>query len=95
MARKKKNAAKAVEPVVENPVIVEVETPAPTVEETPKVEEVVKVEENTEKEKVREQDKKIAEGAKAREEMKKAWKKRVISSDSQTNQYTYNLGSIL
>ena len=81
MAKKKK---KAEEPIVENPVVAEVETPAAPV-----------VEEKTEAEKVKELDKKIAEGAKAREGMKQAWKKRIIASDSQTNQYTYNLGSIL
>lgn len=81
MARKKK---KAEEPIVENPVVAEVEAPAAPV-----------VEEKTEAEKVKEQDKKIAKGAKAREEMKQAWKKRITASDSQTNHYTYNLGSIL
>jgi hypothetical protein len=81
MARKKK---KAEEPIVENPVVAEVETPTVPV-----------VEEKTELEKVKELDKKIAKGAKAREEMKQAWKKRINTSDSQTNQYTYNLGSIL
>lgn len=81
MARKKK---KAEEPIVENPVVTKVEAPAAPV-----------IEENTKAEKVKELDKKIAEGAKAREEMKQSWKKRIMTSDSQTNQYTYNLGSIL
>lgn len=95
MARKKKNVVVAEEPIVENPVVEEViaEVEAPAEVEEPASAPVV--EEKTEAKKVKELDKKIAEGAKAREEMKQAWKKRVIASDAQTNQFTYNLGSIL
>ena len=83
------------------------ETPVETVEEaqveTPVVEEKqdegITVAEETElgieKEK-KEVEKKISEGTAALEEMKLAWKKRLHgNNDSQTNLYTYNIGSIL
>jgi hypothetical protein len=92
MARKKAKKTEIVEEaqvIKESPVIEE--EVAKTEETVEKVEEVTKEPEVIE-EKSRE--KKILEGAKAREEMKKAWQKR-IKGDSITNLYSYNIGSLL
>lgn len=95
MARKKGKKTNVVEEEVqvikESPVI-EKEV-AKTEETIEKVEEVTKEPEVIEKES---REKKILDGAKAREEMKKAWQKRIKgNSDSITNLYSYNIGSLL
>ena len=84
---------------VSTPEVIEEKTEPEIVDEEPKpkeeepVKEIEKVEKEIEEKVSREQ--KIAEGAKAREEMKQAWKKRFRGGDSLTNLYSYNIGSLL
>ncbi len=93
MAKKKNKKVEETQVVKETPIVEEVAV----VEEAPVEETVEKEEEVVKEPEVIEEvsrEKKSLEGAKAREEMKQAWQRR-LRGDSMTNLYSYNIGSLL